>query len=742
VYPCTDPIARRVSGAGVNFSVLPDFVAIGGLIAVFWTLLRRTRQSRLNFWLVGWGLLLVHIVALFVAQNTSGSANGAYSVAVAMLVIIANAFVWASNDQLDIGWRNLSIVVLSALPDVALLTGITYGTGAAWLYEALTALGAGSTLWMMRAWHGASDQPSLRWRTSLVVLAYSVQGALLAFHQSDEALTWMLTWHYLAVAAFYRMTASRPSASVRFTTISFIAWAFVFPVSDLMAVLWPNAHVDAEVWNLPKFLVATGMTFTLLEEQLSKAEYASLHDELTGLPNRRMLGRRLREIMDRAKATGALVALVVIDLDGFKEINDTLGHAAGDEVLRWAARQFRAQLSQQDVLARLGGDEFAVILTDILDHDAARGAAQNLRQALDAGMVILGRQLVVRASVGFSLYPDESDDADRLYAIADRAMYDRKARRQEHSLASDAEAVRAPAGSKRTRPVPRDSEPHVQADSERSVSLLSDLSAALERHQFELVFQPKLDLKTGRCISAEALLRWRQPERGLVTPGEFIPFAEQTGFVVRLTRWVIEHACAQHVEWRESGLILPLSVNVSVRDLEVAEFPAFVAAQLQRHGISPGYLCLEITESAVIENVSQARRALEKLRRMGVHLSIDDYGTGYASLAYLRALPVREIKIDQSFVRGLASNSGDEIIVRSTIELAHNLGLKVVAEGVESEAALAQLVLLGCDEAQGYYLSRPLSPGDFALWCKGRVSPEDAVGSAESSDDPKLQEGA
>jgi diguanylate cyclase len=415
----------------VNFSVVPDFVAIGGLIAVFWTLLRRTRQSRLNFWLVGWVLLLVHIVALFVAQNTGGSANGAYSVAVAMLVVIANAFIWASNEQLDIGWRNLSIVMFSALPDVGLLTYITYGIATPWLYAALTLLGTGSTLWMMRAWRGATDQPSLRWRTSLALAAYSVQGALLALHQPDEALTWMLTWHYLAVAAFYRMTASRPSASVRFTMISFIAWAFVFPVSDLMAVLWPNAHVDAEVWNLPKFLVATGMTFTLLEEQLSKAEYASLHDELTGLPNRRMLARRLRETLERAKSAGTLVALVVIDLDGFKEINDTLGHAAGDEVLRWAARQFRAQLGQQDELARLGGDEFAVILTDVPDREAAHRTGQNLRRALDEGMVILGRQLAIRASVGFSVYPHETEDADRLYAIADRAMYDRKPRRQE-----------------------------------------------------------------------------------------------------------------------------------------------------------------------------------------------------------------------------------------------------------------------------------------------------------------------
>ena len=433
----------------MNFAVVPDFAAIGGLIAVFWTFLRRTRHSRLNFWLVGWVLLLVHIVALFVAQNTAGSANGAYSVAVAMLVITANAFIWASNDQLDIQWRNLSIVVFSALPDVALLTCITYGAGAPWLYAALTVMGTGSMLWMMRAWHGTGGEPTVRWRTSLVLAAYSVQGALLAFHQPDEALSWMLTWHYLAVAALYRVTAARPSASVRFTMISFIAWAFVFPVSDLMSVLWPHVHVDDEVWNLPKFLVATGMTFTLLEEQLSKAEYASLHDELTGLPNRRMLALRLREIMDQAKTAGTLVALIVIDLDGFKEINDTLGHAAGDEVLRWAARQFRSQVSDQDVLARLGGDEFAVVLTDILNRDAAHSAAQDLRRALEAGMVILGRQLAIRASVGFSLYPDETDDADRLYAIADRAMYDRKPRRQENDLLSRANDVRISAAEPR-----------------------------------------------------------------------------------------------------------------------------------------------------------------------------------------------------------------------------------------------------------------------------------------------------
>lgn len=417
----------------MNYSVVPDFVAIGGLIAVFWTLLRRIRQSRLNFWLVGWILLLVHIVAQFVAQNIGGSANIAYSVAVAMLVMTANAFIWASNDRRDNRWRWLPTVLLCAVPDALFLTCDQYGVHSVWSYGALTVLGAISMVWMLRNWRGATGQPSLGWRTALALGAYAVQGALVAARQPDHAVDWMLTWHYLAVALFYRVSAPRTSASVRFTTISFIAWGLVWPVADLMMLWWPHAHVDAEIWNIPKFLVATGMTFTLLEEQLSQAEYAASHDELTGLPNRRKLSGCLRDAMARATAAGTRMALVVIDLDDFKEINDTLGHAVGDEVLQWTARQFRAQLGEQDVLARLGGDEFAAVL-DVADRVAAERIAQNLRRALEPGMPVKGRQLVIRASVGFALYPDEGLDADRLYALADREMYHGKLRRQRQDL--------------------------------------------------------------------------------------------------------------------------------------------------------------------------------------------------------------------------------------------------------------------------------------------------------------------
>ena len=431
----------------MNFSALPDFVAIGGLVAVFWTLLRRTRQSRLNFWLVGWVLLLVHIIALFVAANTPGSADGAYSVAVAMLVVIANIFMWASGEQLEIRARTLSIAVFSAVPDAVLLSCVQYGVTAPWMYAATTIAGTGSMLWMMRAWRSANGQPTLRWRTSLVLSVYAVQGALLAFGHPNEALTWMLTWHYLAVAALYRMTAPRASASVRFTMISFIAWAFVFPAADLMAVLWPHAHVDAEVWNLPKFLVATGMTFTLLEEQLSKAEYASLHDALTGLPNRRLLVRRLHEAMARARAAGTQLALVVIDLDGFKEINDTFGHLTGDAVLRDMAILLQQKLRKTDTTLaalkhyRFGGDEFVVIAP----HTSLAGAkilADRLDQAVREfsftthdGQPLKGSPIgPVSASIGYASYPEETSNADELLDLADKRMYSIKESRSGGKL--------------------------------------------------------------------------------------------------------------------------------------------------------------------------------------------------------------------------------------------------------------------------------------------------------------------
>jgi diguanylate cyclase (GGDEF)-like protein len=444
-------------------------------------------------------------------------------------------------------------------------------------------------------------------------------------------------------------------------------------------------------------------------------------DPQTRLPNRTAFGAQLDQALTEILNAGRELSVALLNLDRFRQVNNYLGHAVGDIVLTEVAQRLqRLASAHQCRLARLGGDEFAILMPDC-DLGRSTQIARWAIQAMEEPLIVAGQAIDVSGSIGIALAPEHGTDRKALLSHADLALHCAKKTRSNFQVF----------------------EPRMQASASRGLSLLSELRAAVEEDQLELVFQPKLDLKSGHYSSVEALLRWRHPHLGLVSPGEFIPFAEQTGFVVRLTRWVIEHACAQIAEWRRSSSMLRLSVNVSARDIEVEGFAAFVAAQLHRHGLPAESLCLEITESAVMENVAQARKALEELNNMGLYLSIDDYGTGYASLAYLRALPVHEMKIDQSFVRGLTSNAGDEVIIRSTIALAHNLGLKVVAEGVESDAALAQLVLLGCDEAQGYYLSRPLSAEDFARWRAARAPFERAIAShSRLAEEPPVKVGS
>jgi diguanylate cyclase (GGDEF)-like protein len=424
-------------------------------------------------------------------------------------------------------------------------------------------------------------------------------------------------------------------------------------------------------------------------------------DPLTQLPNSTAFGAELERALEKHGNHGTL-AIALLGLDRFRQVNDSLGHAAGDLVLTQVATRLQALAgAHQFPLARFGSDEFALLMADC-GRERAMEIARSVIQALEEPLTVQGQAIDVAGTLGIALAPDHGRDRQSLLSRADLALHAAKKSRSNIQIF----------------------EPRMQGNSDQGLTLLSELRTALDRDQFQLVFQPKVDLRTECCSSAEALLRWRHPERGLVSPAEFIPFAEQTGFIIRLTEWVIEHACAQLAIWNGAGKALPLSINISARDIAGAGLAGFVARQLKRHGLPPGELCVEITESAVMEDVSKARKALEALRRMGLYLSIDDYGTGYASLAYLRAFAVHEIKIDQSFVRGLASSAGDEIIVRSTVELAHNLRLKVVAEGVESEAALARLALLGCDQAQGYYFSKPLSADEFALWREEQFSSE------------------
>lgn len=438
-----------------------------------------------------------------------------------------------------------------------------------------------------------------------------------------------------------------------------------------------------------------------LQEQAIRNEHQALHDGLTGLPNRVLLRDRVEHAIEAASRANTSVAIMLMDLDRFKEINDSLGHHNGDLLLKELGERLREAVRRSDTVARLGGDEFAVLLPDLEDPDLAAGMAHKLMRAVEEPFQLDGMVVHADLSIGIAVHPSHGDDADVLLQRADVAMYLAK---QTHT------GYRIYAAS-------------ADEFTPRRLALANALREAAHRNELRLVFQPKISLPERRLVGVEALARWHHPEYGVIMPQEFIALAENAGYIRTLTLHVLDAALAQWVRWTEDDLVLDISVNVSVRNLFDHEFPDQVTELLTKHGVPPKHLTLELTEDVLI---ADPRRVLEVLRRLkgrGVTLSIDDFGTGYSSLSYLSRLPVEELKIDKSFVMGMDDSKHDEIIVRSTIELAGNLGLRTVAEGVSSEKSLDFLVDLGCDIVQGFHVGKPMGAEDVplaaAMWAEG-----------------------
>jgi diguanylate cyclase (GGDEF)-like protein len=428
------------------------------------------------------------------------------------------------------------------------------------------------------------------------------------------------------------------------------------------------------------------------EQEVLRLAY---EDALTGLPNRARLVERIEVALRHAAQRGQIAAVLLLDLDRFKGINDTLGHAAGDEVLRRVAERLRGVLRDGGTAARLGGDEFAIVLT-AADVDEVRVVARAIVNALRAPIEFEGQPIDVAASIGIALYPDDGIDAGTLMRRADIVMY--VAKRSTGSFAFyDA---------------------RYEVAQRQHLSLLGELRRAVESAELRAYYQPKIGLASGRVGGVEALVRWRHPTRGLVPPDEFMPYAEQTGFIRVITRWMLAVTLRQCGRWAADGMPLQVAVNISARDLMSRDLPQLVNDLLHNHRVPPDLVCLEITESSFMEDPEHALATLRALHGLGVRLAIDDFGTGFSSLAYLKRLPVDELKIDRAFVMGMAEDRDDRMIVRSTIELAHNLGLKVVAEGVETDACLDELRALGCDLAQGYLISGPLRRSKLETWLR------------------------
>jgi diguanylate cyclase (GGDEF)-like protein len=432
------------------------------------------------------------------------------------------------------------------------------------------------------------------------------------------------------------------------------------------------------------YLVLGGISWSTtrrLRRQAAQAEHDALHDPLTGLPNRELFRRRVEQATRRT----ASCAVVLVDLDRFKEVNDTLGHHAGDELLRVVGHRLADMLRTDDTVARLGGDEFGMLLPGIGDPEAARALVQQASEELSAELVLDGVPLTIEACFGIALHPADGNDVETLLKSADAAMYQGK---------------RGTAGVVVFDPALATSPSH-------HLNIQHDMRRALEAGELRLMYQPKVDLGTGRIGGVEALLRWQHPERGLLLPGEFLPAVEQSGVMGPLTEWVIGRALADCAAWTAGGRDWAVAVNVSARNLDQPEFADTVTRLAADAGVPPSRLQLEVTETALPVDLGAASRALATLAAHGFGTALDDFGVGYASLSHLRSLELTEVKIDRTFVAGVGVNQEDGEVVRSLIQLAHGLGLTVCAEGVETAEAAVWLRDAGCDRAQGFYFSRP-----------------------------------
>ncbi|MFN3884510.1 MAG: putative bifunctional diguanylate cyclase/phosphodiesterase, partial [Rhodocyclaceae bacterium] len=517
-------------------------------------------------------------------------------------------------------------------------------------------------------------------------------------------------------AAFTRITGYQPSEAIGKKVGDLLRSGRHSP--DFYSAMWQalreTGFWQGEIWNkrkngeiYPEWLtinrildgagevehyVAVFSDISQIKDSQRKAEYLATHDPLTGLPNRTLFHDRLRHALAQARRQKSRVALLFIDLDNFKTINDTLGHDIGDELLKQAACRLREVVRDVDTVARLGGDEFTAILADCSAETADR-VSRRIVDDLSASFEINGRALFVSASVGIAFYPEDGQDSTSLVRAADAAMY--RAKEQGRNRVEFFK-------------------PDLQVRLLKRAALEGALREALRLGRLRLVFQPKFRLEDRRLAGAEALVRWRDPEVGEVSPGEFIPIAEASGLILEVSRAVEGMLLAQMAAWQEIGLTLPrIAFNVSPRAMREADFAEALIARIDAAGIAHDRLQIEITESTLLENLDNVVNNLVALDAAGLKIAIDDFGTGYSSLAYLKRLPIDELKIDKSFVDGLGQDREDEAIARAVLGLAQALNLETVAEGVETDRQLAWLAQYGCDFAQGYLLAKPLEVVDF-----------------------------
>ena len=525
-------------------------------------------------------------------------------------------------------------------------------------------------------------------RIGFVVDTIMVVYAVWIFSVDPQWTTWVVGV-LLIIASSFRFGRWGALLSTSILTLAYLGVA-AYRQSAYGYPLEPQRAAFHVAVYLLTALVMSG-AIRELHELRQQREHQFFHDLLTGLPNRALLSDRLSQALLRIPRTADPVSLLLMDLNDFKAVNDSLGHAVGDDLLRQVGPRLAAQLRTSDTVARLGGDEFALLLPGTDETGAAR-VAQKILGALEQGFTLEGETLDIGASIGIAVAPQHGGESDQLLSRADAAMYAAKGSLGGFAMYS--------------------AEQDTQGASR--LAMMAELRRAIDEGELVLYYQPLVSLRTGAITSVEALVRWLHPRRGLVSPDEFIPLAERTGLIKRLTRAVLTEAIRQSRAWDLAGLRVPVAVNLSMRSVLDPQLPQTVAQLLQRWDATPDLIRFEITESILAAEPERALLAVEALRSMGVHIALDDFGTGYSSLAYLNRLPLDEIKIDRSFVLGMDREESSATIVRTTVDLGHGLGYAVVAEGVEDVGTKLKLAALGCDVIQGYLIARPMPAEETA----------------------------
>ncbi|WP_407561375.1 putative bifunctional diguanylate cyclase/phosphodiesterase [Streptomyces sp. 184] len=663
------PVLRRLV-----LPALPWLVqAAGGLVFAI-GVLHGLREGHALFprGTAGWGLVVLTavLIAHLVAPGRDRWSGGNGSAAALTLAVL-----------LLYGWIPAAVISLLVILAVAVVR--RPHRRQAPLHGAVEILGistAAVVLWACGE-NPTVERPWLPDSWDLYALPELIAAAL-AYALVTRVLTWYATpGHRDGPGLLARAALTRQG----------LGGAALLGIAPLIIVVAVNTPVLLPLFAVP--LIALDSSLWMARARAEE----QLRDPLTGLPNRQWLLERTRHALGEAESTGRRAALVLIDLDRFRAVNDTLGHRAGDRLLLQLAGRLRLALPRGAEAARLGGDEFAVLIPLTDSATSAQRVARTLVAALGSPLDLDGMSLVLEASAGVAVYPEHATETEGLLQRADVAMYQAK---RDRSGVEVYEARR-------------------DGNTPDRLGLLGDLRRALQAHEVALHYQPKVGFD-GRVVGLEALVRWAHPERGHVSPEEFIAIAETSGLMPVLTEYVLETALAQVADWRAAGLQVPVAVNVSPRDVHTPGFAGAVAARLARHGVPPGALQLEITEHVLLEDPQRAADTLAGLAGHGVKMSLDDFGTGYSSLVHLRRLPVSELKIDRSFVARLAVDPEDLEIVRCTVDLAHSLGLRVVAEGVEDDETWEHLRDLGCDAVQGWLVAAAMPPQETTAWLRAR----------------------